>query len=509
MPFRKKLIPVVAVICLASHQAHATNISPVFSANTKDKDSYLRLINPTSRAGDVTLTFKDSATGTTVGTWTMTVPGYGAHQKVVKDIERNGAFNIDPSLKFYDVKVDSTFNGFVQHVLWSTQIQAITNISSCGAAQAKGQRFINNVHTKNIPGYPSKLVVRNRGPEANTPRFKVYDADTGEQLFIQTFSNGFVLDNIGPFIERGTIQPGGEMIFDVATLMASLGLNVGSRQHLNFSIQGNGVMEASHYVDNTLAGVHTSMSDRCEIGPLANAQTLVIDPQSEDRSVTNFAAYKKKLRKNGITVLGTAKAGQAAMVQTLKGVTAVMEALRPDLRDFMRGAFEYAGVVDEDERDCTVGDFGSVCSNFDGRASWMLQTTNGQTGRRGKFMLRETEIRSGTPTLISVHEFAHNVQDVGIASLYPAWNTEITAAYNAAVAAGRLDGLYAGGNAKEFFADFSMAFLSEGSMGGLTVAQTAPARTRAELQAWDPTMYALMERIYPNVVRVSKELQGE
>ena len=94
---------------------------------------------------------------------------------------------------------------------------------------------------------------------------------------------------------------------------------------------------------------------------------------------------------------------------------------------------------------------------------------------------------------VCVHEFAHVVHRVGVDARAKRC---ITAAYKRAKAADLWAGCYAMTNEQEFFAELSMWYFgSRGDFGKLKE-QHAMLRGREWLQAYDPSSYRLLHRLY-------------
>ncbi len=92
---------------------------------------------------------------------------------------------------------------------------------------------------------------------------------------------------------------------------------------------------------------------------------------------------------------------------------------------------------------------------------------------------------------IGLHEFAHNIMNVG---LTPQLMAEIARDYSSAVSRGLFSGVYAGSNAQEYWAvgtqiffDATDQYMSNSNAGILT---------RAQLMTYDPLLFATMTRVF-------------
>lgn len=92
---------------------------------------------------------------------------------------------------------------------------------------------------------------------------------------------------------------------------------------------------------------------------------------------------------------------------------------------------------------------------------------------------------------ICVHEFSHNLQDIGLTAPVRA---KIRQQYERSLAQGRWKGAYAAGNEHEFFAELSMWYW--GTHGDLGMQGEKPAVGREGLRKYDAEAFALLDDIY-------------
>lgn len=98
---------------------------------------------------------------------------------------------------------------------------------------------------------------------------------------------------------------------------------------------------------------------------------------------------------------------------------------------------------------------------------------------------------------VFVHEFGHTIMDMAISIIDPNFNAELTAAYNNAKSKNLWANTYAISVRSEYWAEGVQSYFSvnyNGPTGGDGVHNQV--NTRSELQAYDPMLYTLLNRVY-------------
>lgn len=228
-------------------------VLPVFKSDAAAVESYLRFFNVTSSEGTVSVDIVGGDTGTVLGQWTENIPANASIQFGINTIEQNAtpAFAPPQDDQTYAAYVTATFDGFVQHVLYNPAGGSLTNVSGCGAALSRSERYLGNVHTTQISGFPSALYIHNTSVTASAAVFDIYDA-----------ADGTVIGEWeSPSISPNTAQ--GFMADDIA---AEIGHTPGDGQlHLNFILRPEFTGFAQHIVDNQLSGLLTNMTEKCQL----------------------------------------------------------------------------------------------------------------------------------------------------------------------------------------------------------------------------------------------------
>ena len=104
---------------------------------------------------------------------------------------------------------------------------------------------------------------------------------------------------------------------------------------------------------------------------------------------------------------------------------------------------------------------------------------------------------------ICVHEFAHNIRQLGVSrSVAALFNKQ----YEQSLAKGRWKGAYSGTNPDEFFAELSMWYF--GTHGDLKMEGPKPADGPEGLKRYDPEAFALLDDFYQGRIPVERREPG-
>ena len=212
--------------------------------------SYIRLYNPNTYAGAVSITAVQDSPKVNLGTYTVNVPSRAALEIQMNDIESaiGNAGAASSTTSFY---VDAAFSGYAQNIQWNAAGQSLSNLTVCKATLIDPNNFIGNVHTALIQDYPSYIRIHNQGASAAGAIFDIYNAVTGS--YIATLGTQLIESNT-------TLTLSAQAGFD------ALGFKPGtSIFQVNFILRSgfNGVI--AHVVDNAGSGVLTDMTTKCPI----------------------------------------------------------------------------------------------------------------------------------------------------------------------------------------------------------------------------------------------------
>jgi hypothetical protein len=98
---------------------------------------------------------------------------------------------------------------------------------------------------------------------------------------------------------------------------------------------------------------------------------------------------------------------------------------------------------------------------------------------------------------ICVHEFSHTISTYGLYSAEDGFEDTLEAAYDAALASGILDDSYRNSNLQEYWAEGVQDWYDTNDWSDPPNGIHNAVNTRVELQAYDPTLYALIADVFP------------
>jgi hypothetical protein len=239
------------------------------------------------------------------------------------------------------------------------------------------------------------------------------------------------------------------------------------------------------------------------ISDYVKAQLL---PVPESLGVSPF--YKKYVDALGIPVVASEKVPDAALL-VARDIVNAMLAARPDVRKALVARKWRTGVIAEVEMTMDIPEYSKMKRPDAPRDEPVTQAdrdyhANRSRGLGGNPTTGAEENLLGYPGTrywgehIFVHEFAHAIR-TGLRDVEPAIVTEIRAAYDAAMAAGKYvhpDGRkhYATTNAGEYWAEGVQWWFF--SNYGECFAGGAKVETPEEFAAYDPALDALISRVF-------------
>lgn len=226
--------------------------------------SFVRLQNATAAAGRVRVTLRDAESGTELGRWTSpNIPAHASFQFNVDRLEREAVADVQIATDervYYNLVVESDFEGSMQHILWQRTAGVISNMTSCADGLSGGERSLVNVHSPSLVSYPSSVRIYNSGSTRDEAVLTIYNSNTGEEVTQWT---------------SPTIEVGAALEVSVADLvqdaMSADDLSAGDvssalPSHLNVEMENGFTGHLQHTVRNTPAGVLTDMSAKCTLG---------------------------------------------------------------------------------------------------------------------------------------------------------------------------------------------------------------------------------------------------
>jgi len=222
--------------------------------------SFVRFFNNGATSGTVTVTLRDSAAGTTLGTWTSPpIAPQASPQISLQTIETQavpaaGQLLATNSRTYYNLEITSTFTGYMQHVLWARTGGVFANLSSCASGFANDASIIANVHASTNLNYTSHIRMVNTGAVADHAVLKFYDSRSGGEIGQWTspdIAAGASLDVTSAQLEQQ---------------IAGLRLNVGNGMQQYNTRLSNLTGYVQHVIENSTVGALVDMSSKCELG---------------------------------------------------------------------------------------------------------------------------------------------------------------------------------------------------------------------------------------------------
>lgn len=254
--------------------------------------SYMRVYNQDEETGRIRVTLRDGATGARLGRWVSPdIPGHASFQFNVNRLETEAQADdviAASDRPYYNLVVESDFDGTVQHVLWQRRAGILSNMTSCADGIDSGDRVLLNIHSPSISQYPSFVRIYNDGTVADRANIDVYDATTGDYAGMWTSPSIDVgaayeatVDEIiadlfvapEPDTESDAPEDSGA---DTDTGNATTTDGSGDTSsgdavslvpvHLNIELAAGFDGYLQHAVYNTAADVLTDLSSKCDLG---------------------------------------------------------------------------------------------------------------------------------------------------------------------------------------------------------------------------------------------------
>ncbi len=244
------------------------SINNIVSSNADTLgESFLRFFNNSDEAGTVTVTMRDGLTGATVATWiSPEIPAQASRQFAARNLEAastpvaNTSLNVSNRI-YFNLEVESSFAGFLQHVVWARGAGVFANLSSCESGFSQNASLAPNVHTSSIGGYVSRLRVVNTGTTSDQATLVFYNASTGEavgQWTSPTILNGASFEVTGPQLEAQS-----------PSLKAAV--TDGMSQY-NVRLE-NLTGYVQHVMENVAIGTLIDMTPKCDLGVTTSAES--------------------------------------------------------------------------------------------------------------------------------------------------------------------------------------------------------------------------------------------
>jgi hypothetical protein len=227
-------------------------------------------------------------------------------------------------------------------------------------------------------------------------------------------------------------------------------------------------------------------------------------------SLGTYPFYKKYLDAGGIPIISSQNVSDAALyraryliLQMLAGQDAVRAAMaRNGARLAIIGATEPTTAIPENEILQNHAEF----EGWDGRARGLGGTMQYPVGSGAEenILCQSGDRYDGEDILI--HEFAHSIHNLGLAPTYSDFQSKLDAAFANAKSVKRWSDAGPNGMGDTYALKDAWEYFAEGVQSWFNVNQQPDAShnqvdTRAELETYDPELYALIASYFPADVR--------
>jgi alpha-glucosidase len=213
--------------------------------------------------------------------------------------------------------------------------------------------------------------------------------------------------------------------------------------------------------------------------------------------------YKKYLDADGIPVVASENVADEALIRTRHVIT-VMLSKRPDVKRIMVKNGCKVMIIGRDEEVCDLPGYAHIC-NTPENITYLNKRARGFGGApedafgasfgEENILCLESDRYKGE--CILVHEFAHLIHLVGIAGVYPGFDSELEALLRNAIEKGRWKDTYAITNKEEYFAETVQSFFNCNRYSKSPNGVHNAINTRDKLKTYDPEMYDLLLHYFP------------
>lgn len=238
------------VTILTNDGAVPLYVSAVPASTQGNARSFLRIFNSGSHAAGALLTLYDGSTGNLLAKWTSPGIAAGAIQQYDIATIESGADRTFTKPASYFIAVQATFAGSVQHVVYRPAENLLTNQSICSTGTTTDAKALLAVHTKNLGGFLSSVVVSNTGSAAAAVNLGFYDAQTGIKL--------------GTFVTP-VIPARGHLVQAVDVAENAAGLFPGNGAYYIVRAEGTFTGHLQHLVLNRTPNITTDMTATCSL----------------------------------------------------------------------------------------------------------------------------------------------------------------------------------------------------------------------------------------------------
>lgn len=215
--------------------------------------------------------------------------------------------------------------------------------------------------------------------------------------------------------------------------------------------------------------------------------------------------YKKYIDADGIPIVSSENVHDGALFKA-KEIIISMLSKRKDIAKKMVEKKCKVMIIGANEEVCDLPEYAHICNSKENIAYWNKRA-------RGFGGAPEDDLSSscGEENLIClsgdkyeeenilIHEFAHLIHTVGIVGVDPEFNKELQTTMNHAKEKGLWDKTYALSNKEEYFAETVQSFFNCNRYSETPNGVHNSINRRAKLKIYDPEMYRLLLKYFPEI----------
>jgi hypothetical protein len=204
--------------------------------------------------------------------------------------------------------------------------------------------------------------------------------------------------------------------------------------------------------------------------------------------------YQKHIDVGGLPIVGSAKLSDAALAECAWLVRQML-GTRPDILTALGNAKVRFAVMAHDEYTTDVPEHAHLKPRvyWDRRARGLGATPSAPAVSGAEENLLAFPGDPYPREIISIHEFAHAIHEMGMKAIDPTFDARLRAAYDAAIAAGLWKGTYAAVNRQEYWAEAVQVWFDNNAAND---ALHNDINTRDKLKTYDPAVAALSAEVF-------------
>lgn len=217
--------------------------------------------------------------------------------------------------------------------------------------------------------------------------------------------------------------------------------------------------------------------------------------------ITIDDVYAQYCTVSGLAIVASDDVPASALQHARTLVAAMLENVDPDAIDAIVDADVRIGVIGEHQVTTDLPEHADLNEAFPG-TDWDAETRGvGATIARPLTSAAEENLLcypgdSYAGESILIHEFAHTVHELGIASVDAPFDARLEDAYEGAIADGKWDATYAAVNELEYWAEGVQSYFDANGSAERPDGIHNHVDTRSELETYDPDLYVLIDEVF-------------